>query len=187
VSGGTFANISGATAATYSFTAAAGDAGKIYRVMVQNSVNTAISNEVTLTVNTIPVISVQPISTAAKAGDTASFTVSASGSPAPTFQWQVKPAGGTFANISGATAATYSFIVAAADAGKQFQVVVSNVAGPVTSNAATFTLNTLPVIATQPADQAVATTAFATFSVVASGTPHRDINGSGRPPAAVAS
>jgi hypothetical protein len=171
VSGGTFADISGATAATYSFTAAAGDAGKIYRVVVQNTVSSVTSNEVTLTVNIQPVITLQPVSTAAKAGDTASFTVGASGSPAPTFQWQVKPAGGTFANISGATAATYSFTVAAADAGKQFQVIVSNVAGPVTSNVATFTLNTLPVIATQPANQAVATTAFATFSVVASGTP----------------
>jgi GH25 family lysozyme M1 (1,4-beta-N-acetylmuramidase) len=53
-----------------------------------------------------PVIAQQPLGQLAAAGQTATFTASASGTPSPTVQWQQSTNGGTsFENISGATRA----------------------------------------------------------------------------------
>jgi glucose/arabinose dehydrogenase len=90
-----------------------------------------------------PVITSQPQSISVPQGQTATFSVTASGSPTPTYQWRRN---GT--NISGATSPTYTIPnVQPADAG-QYSVVVTNSAGTVTSNNATLTVtqpNTLPV------------------------------------------
>src|SRR5262249_16783478 len=59
------------------------------------------------------------------------------------------------------------------DSGSLYQVVVSNVAGSVTSSAATLTVNPPPVgptITTPPVSQTVTAPGTATFSVGASGT-----------------
>ncbi|MBA0084873.1 MAG: hypothetical protein HRJ53_07750, partial [Acidobacteria bacterium Pan2503] len=70
-------------------------------------------------------------------GQTASFTVVATGTAPLSYQWQKN---GTA--ISGATAASYTTpATTSSDNGAQFSVVVSNVAGNVTSNAATLTVN----------------------------------------------
>src|SRR5207247_2186658 len=74
-------------------------------------------------------------------------------------------------NISGATSASYTTpATSGADSGSSFAVVVSNVAGSVTSAPATLTVNVAPAITTPPASQTVTAPATATFSVVASGT-----------------
>src|SRR2546423_13196623 len=101
-----------------------------------------------------PLITTQPASQTVTAGQTATFTVGATG-PAPlSYQWRKS---GTA--ISGATAPTYTTpATTSADSGSQFTVVVSNTAGSVTSNAATLTVNasaTAPSITTQPASQTV--------------------------------
>ncbi len=80
----------------------------------------------------------------------------------------------TFANISGATAASYTTpATTSADNGSKFDVVVSNSVSSVTSSQATLTVNSAPVaptITTQPANQTVTAGQTATFSVAASGT-----------------
>ena len=58
----------------------------------------------------------------------------------------------------------------ASDSGAQFTVVISNVAGTTTSNAASLTVNVPPSITTQPASQTVTAGQTATFSVTATGT-----------------
>jgi hypothetical protein len=74
---------------------------------------------------------------AVTAGQTATFTVVASGTAPLSYQWQK---GGTA--ISGATAASYTTpATSTSDSGSQFKVVVTNSAGSVTSNAATLTVN----------------------------------------------
>lgn len=96
---------------------------------------------------TAPVITGQPQSQTVAIGGTATFTVTATGSPAPTYQWRKN---GT--NISGATSATYSKSnVVAGDAGT-YSVVVTNSAGSVTSNNATLTVTQVPTatISTPP-------------------------------------
>src|SRR5256714_1549714 len=117
----------------------------------------------------VPSISTQPASQTVTAGQTATFTVVATGTAPLSYQWRKS---GTA--ISGATAPTYTTpATTSADSGAQFTVVVTNTAGSVTSNAATLTVNasaTAPSIPTQPASQTLAVGQTATFTVVATGT-----------------
>jgi hypothetical protein len=86
---------------------------------------------------TSPTISAQPASQTIIAGQTATFSVTASGTAPLAYQWRK---GGIA--ISGATLSTYTTPAeTASDSGAQFSVVVSNAAGSVTSNAAALTVN----------------------------------------------
>jgi Immunoglobulin domain len=83
-----------------------------------------------------PAITSQPSSETVTVGQSASFSVIAAGTPAPTYQWQKNSV-----NIAQATSSTYTIrSTATSDAGS-YQVVVSNSAGTVTSNSATLTVN----------------------------------------------
>ncbi|MDF3066671.1 MAG: hypothetical protein K0R38_2272 [Polyangiaceae bacterium] len=83
-----------------------------------------------------PAIATQPASRTVPVGAAVTFTVSASGSAPLSYQWQRNGA-----NISGATAASYSLGSAQiADNGAQFRAVVTNGFGSATSNAATLTV-----------------------------------------------
>lgn len=94
---------------------------------------------------TSPIITTQPASQSVASGASVSLSVVASGTPAPTFQWQFN---GTA--IAGATSATLTLSSArSADAG-DYTVVVSNGAGSVTSNKATLTVNTPTTPAPSP-------------------------------------
>ena len=85
-----------------------------------------------------PTITTQPVGQSVRAGQTASFSVSASGTPPPSYQWQKNGVA-----IAGATSATYTTPAATtADNGAQFTVVVSNAAGSVTSSVAALTVST---------------------------------------------
>jgi Bacterial Ig domain/Immunoglobulin I-set domain len=103
------------------------------------------------------------------AGQTATFSVTATGTAPLSYQWSKN---GTA--IAGATAASYTTPATAnTDNGAQFVVVVSNTAGSKTSNAATLTVSAgavAPSITTQPASQTVTAGQTATFSVTATGT-----------------
>ena len=85
-----------------------------------------------------PVIVTHPQDRTVSVGQSATFTVSASGSAPLSYQWQRN---GT--NIAGATAASYTIINAQpGDSGAQFRAVVTNSVGSATSNAATLTVTT---------------------------------------------
>ena len=92
-----------------------------------------------------PVITIgtQPANASVTAPATATFTVAASVAPttALTYQWQSRAnSGGTFANVSGATAASYTTpATVSGDDGKQFRCVVSS-AGATSVNSSTATL-----------------------------------------------
>jgi hypothetical protein len=132
-------DIGGAIAATYSIAATAlADNGAFYRVVVSNAASTVTSTAVLLTVtapNVTPSITTPPVGARVTAPATASFTVVASGTPAPTLQWQVSTdLGSTWTNIAGATAATYTTpATTIADSDKRFRVIATNVAGSATS------------------------------------------------------
>jgi glucose/arabinose dehydrogenase len=90
-----------------------------------------------------PVITSQPQSISVAQGQSASFSVTATGNPAPSYQWRRNGA-----NISGATSPTYSISNVQPSHAGQYSVVVNNNTGTVTSNNATLTVtapNTLPV------------------------------------------
>jgi hypothetical protein len=170
------ADISGATAASYTTPAAAStDNGAKFDVVVSNSAGNVTSTAATLTVNAAtaakPAITTQPSNRTITVGQTATFTVVATGTPAPSYQWRKNST-----NIGGATAASYTIPAAAStDNGAKFDVVVSNSAGNVTSTAATLTVNAVtavkPAITTQPSNRTVTVGQTATFTVVATGTP----------------
>ncbi len=91
-----------------------------------------------------PSITSQPSDTTVAVGETASFTIVADGSPAPTVQWQHSFDGGiTYMDIAGEMMPTLSFVAAAAQNGFLYRAVLTNSEGAVTSNAATLTVNKL--------------------------------------------
>jgi len=97
----------------------------------------------TSTLNSAPVaptITTQPVNQTVTAGQTATFTVVANGTTPMTYQWKKNGMA-----ISGATSSSYTTpATTSSDNGSQFTVVVSNVAGNVTSSAATLTVNSSP-------------------------------------------
>jgi hypothetical protein len=95
-----------------------------------------------------PTIFLQPADQAVFAGQTATFSVKATGSGSLRYQWEK---GNT--PITGATAASYTTpATSSSDSGSQFSVVVSNSAGDATSNAATLTVNATTDVLTQHND-----------------------------------
>src|SRR4029077_15954295 len=115
-----------------------------FAVVVTNAAGTVTSSVATLTVNAAPVapsITTQPPSQTATAGQTASFSVAATGTAPLSYQWRKNSVA-----ISGATSSTNPTPApTSSDSGAQFTVLVTNTAGSVSSNAATLTVNAAPV------------------------------------------
>jgi hypothetical protein len=89
------------------------------------------------TSSTAPSITSQPTSRTVVAGQTASFSVTSSGSTPLSYQWLKNGAA-----ISGATSSTYATpATTSGDSGAQFAVTVSNTLGKVTSSSATLTVS----------------------------------------------
>jgi hypothetical protein len=83
-----------------------------------------------------PTITTQPASQTVTAGQTATFSVAASGTAPLSYQWQKNGS-----SISGATSASYTTpATATADSGSTFRVIVTNSVGSATSNNATLTV-----------------------------------------------
>jgi MYXO-CTERM domain-containing protein len=86
---------------------------------------------------TAPTISIQPADRTVTAGQTATFSVTATGTAPLQYQWRKN--GNT---IVGATSSSYTTpATALADSGSTFDVIVSNGQGSVTSNVAHLTVN----------------------------------------------
>ena len=113
---------------------------------------------------TAPTIDTQPAPQTVTEGQSATFTVAASGTT-PGYQWKKDGA-----DISGANSSSYTIAAtSSADTGV-YSVVVSNSAGNVTSGNATLTVSAVPpAIGTQPLALAVTAGQPATFTVTASG------------------
>src|SRR6266567_480784 len=167
------AAISAATSFSYATPATtSSDNGAQFTVGVSNAAGSVTSNVATLTVNAAPVapaITIQPTSQTVSAGQTASFSVVATGTAPLSYQWQKNGA-----NVTGATAANYTTpATTISDSGSTFRVVVNNATGTITSVAATLTVNAAPVapsITAQPTSQTVTAGQTASFSVAATGT-----------------
>lgn len=133
-------DIAGATSATYSFgPVSASDSGSSFTVRVSNAAGSTQSEAAVLTVTSTvvaPTITQPPANASVPVGQSAAFSVTASGTAPFTYQWRRNGA-----DIAGATSATYiTAPVTPADNGASFSVVVGNAAGSVTSAAATLTV-----------------------------------------------
>ncbi len=137
------ANISGATSASYTTPATSfSDNTSQFQVVVSNVAGSITSLAATLTVNSQPTITMQPVNQTVVAGQTATFTVVATGTAPLSYQWQK---GGT--NISGANSVSYTTpATALTDNGSQFNVVVSNSLGNIASNTVTLTVTATAAI-----------------------------------------
>ena len=112
-----------------------------------------------------PKITDQPRDQSGFIGLAARFDVGAEGDAPLAYQWSRDGVA-----ISGATGPTYvTPALTLADTGAKFSVVVSNGKGSVKSNDATLTVNPVPTITADPADQTVNIGATATFTVTGSG------------------
>ncbi|HEY9171868.1 MAG TPA: immunoglobulin domain-containing protein [Verrucomicrobiae bacterium] len=112
-----------------------------------------------------PAITLQPQDQTVTVGQSASFSVTATGTEPLAYQWRRNGA-----VLPGATASSFTKPdVQLSDAGS-YSVVVSNAAGSVTSSNALLTVNQPPVITTQPQSVTVNQGGNATFTVAATGT-----------------
>src|SRR5271154_4926300 len=120
------------------------------------------------TTNVAPAITGNPSSQTVTAGQTASFTASASGTPTPTVQWQVSAGGGAFTNVAGATSTTLAITATTASQnGNQYQAVFTNSVGSAKTTAATLTVNFAPTITQQPTNQTASAGNPAAFTAAA--------------------
>src|SRR5260370_365631 len=166
--------IGGATSSSYATAATtSSDNGARFTVVVSNAAGSATSSAATLTVSAAavaPSITMQPANQTVTTGQTAMFSVAATGTAPLAYQWNKNGAA-----ISGATSSTYTTAPATpADNAAQFTVVVSNSVVSVTSSGAKLSVSAAavaPSIAAQPVSQTVTAGQPAFFSVPALGTP----------------
>jgi len=163
-------NISGSHTATLTVAnVSSGDAGN-YSVAVANSVSSVTSSNAALSVILPPAITAQPQGQTAAAGGTAGFSVTATGTGSLGYFWLkngVALANGT--KYSGVNSSALGIsAITTADAGN-FSVIVSNLAGSITSSNAALAIVTSPAISTQPLNRSVAVGASVSFTVAAAG------------------
>jgi len=165
--------ISGATSA--SFTTPNLTTATSYWVAVTQGTTTTTTNPVvansttaTVSISVAPGITTQPASTTINSGATATLSVAASGSPAPTYQWYAGASGVTTNPVSGATSA--SFTTPTLTTTTTYWVRATNASGTADSNAATVTVNQPVAISVQPVSTAINSGSTATLSVTATGT-----------------
>ncbi len=157
--GATFANISGATSTTFTFTGHAADNGKQFRAVFTNPFGTVASAGAPLIIHLNPDVTMNPTGQTVPANSQVTFTAAGRGDPS--VQWQVSADNGaTFTDIAGATSATLNFTAQQGDGGKQYRAVFTSTfgCGTAVTSAATLTVsidNTPPTITiTSPADGA---------------------------------
>jgi hypothetical protein len=169
--GGTFNNLtdtgiySGSSTDTLTLTGATlAETGYEYQAVFSNTLHDAADPSIatttpaTLNVDIAPVVSASPTSVTINAGSNASFTSSATGTPAPTDQWQVSTDGGeTFNNItdggiySGATTGTLSITGGTAGMnGYEYRTIFTNGGGTAATDPSTLTVNFVPPTIVNP-------------------------------------
>jgi hypothetical protein len=148
-----------------------GSVSGIAQVVDLDAFNGSLASLVaTLVIGSPPVITNQPVSLVLTQGNTASFSVVAGPSPL-TYRWH--KSGNNMSNggnVSGVYTANLTLSNVTTNDTANYNVVVSNGAGAVTSATATLTVFAPPYIITQPQSQFTATEQNATFAVAAGGT-----------------
>jgi photosystem II stability/assembly factor-like uncharacterized protein len=179
--GGAWADIQGATGATYAFTAGMPESGAQFRVIVAstaNAANTLTSSAATLTVDAAatPVrIVLEPQSPGATYdGEERTLYVTADGT-SPAYQWQRSGDHGlTWSDIAGATEPSFTLPMTVADDGALLRVVVGNALGQQSSDAVTLEVHpapALPLFRAVPFNATVPIGQPATFNALAIGDP----------------
>jgi len=158
------AAIPGATDMSYSlYNVQLGDAAT-YAVAASNALGENTSSNAVLLVGLPPVITQPPASLIVTQGQTASFTVGATGVPL-FYQWKAG-----YAPIAGATNATLTFANAVLTNAGSYTCQLTNFLGIVLTTPATLTVYAPPSLLTQPLSQTVGVGSNLTLTVTANGT-----------------
>jgi hypothetical protein len=120
--------------------------------------HTPIANKANASTNALepwldqPAVTMQPESVLVSAGSNVSFTTAATGTPAPTVQWQQSADSGlTWNNIAGATNTTYSLNgVTQGQNGMGYRAVFTNANGSRITHSASLGINAAPQITLSP-------------------------------------
>ncbi|MEI6348300.1 MAG: T9SS type A sorting domain-containing protein [Bacteroidota bacterium] len=168
--GSGFGNILGATSASYTETAVtSGMSGYSYQCIVTGTACSSVtSNVATLTISTTS-ITLQPASTSICSNQSATFTISTSGTT-PTYQWQISTNGGSsWSDISGKTDTTLTVSgLTSANSLTKYRCQLNG--GAINSDPATLSVYDAVSIGTQPTDQSTCSnSASVAFSVSATG------------------
>lgn len=120
--------INNATASTYTIPVVTNGSAGSYDVVVSTLCESVISERALLTVETLPVVILNPGSQTVAAGQSVAFTAAATSNLAMTVQWQISTDNGaTFANIGGANGTTLNLPpVTTAQNGHLFRAVFHN-------------------------------------------------------------
>ncbi|KDR40934.1 beta-1,3-glucanase family protein [Caballeronia glathei] len=146
-----------------------GDNGATFSVEVSNTIGRIGSRNaiMTLVQPAAPQIVTAPLAKNITAGQSAEFSVVASGSPVLTYQWLKNNA-----PIDGATSPVYDTpVMAVTDSGALYSVLVKNSAGAITSNPVILSVSvaTPPVVVSDIVDQNVPFGQSVTFSISVTG------------------
>jgi alpha-tubulin suppressor-like RCC1 family protein len=143
--GASWSAIEGASATKYTIAAVSfSESGYELRATFTNAAGVVRTNAAILTVESPPVVTADPLSSTVMVGEPVVFEASASGSPAPTVQWEASTDGGTtWTALAGATSEMLTIAEAKlSESGSKFRATFTNAAGKATSNAATLTVAT---------------------------------------------
>ncbi len=111
-------------------------------IFILSSLASGCSSGYSSNTGSAPQITAQPLSATVTVGQSATFSVSATGTGNLTYQWQKNMSG-----ISGATGTSYTTpATVGGDDGATFDVVVSDTAGSTTSNTVTLTVKPAPTL-----------------------------------------
>jgi len=165
-------NISGAGSSVLTINPAGiSDTSSNYNVIVMGTCANDTSLNVSLMINTAPVITMQPSSQTICAGSSVSFSVAATGSGL-VYQWRK----GTTnlinsGNISGADSSILTINPSAvSDTSSNYNVIVMGTCANDTSMNVSLIINTAPVITIQPISKTICAGSSVSFSVAATGT-----------------
>ena len=157
-------NINGATDPTLTLNSISSSDAASYSVVVTGGCGSVNSSNASLTVNPSTTISTQPSAVTVCSGNTANFSVSASGTTPLSYQWNLNGN-----PVNGATSSTFSISSPQANNAGQYTVTITGGCGSITSSQAALTVNSAPSISSQPAIVAACDGSSATFNVTAAG------------------
>ncbi len=142
-----------------------------YQVIVSSPWGSVTSSVVTLTLDYPPAISTQPTNQYVVLGGNATLSVAATGTAPLSYQWQFMGANLTDGGqVAGSATASLALNTVTAGNAGNYDVVISNAWGSVTSSTAILYIGTPPVITNQPVSQVIGSGSNASFSVTAYGT-----------------
>jgi alpha-tubulin suppressor-like RCC1 family protein len=154
--------INNATNSSYSIFNASTNDIAFYSVVVGNPLGSLTSSNAALQVNVPIFLTEQPQSQDVGIGGTATFRVTAGGTPPIRYYWRKS---GT--NIPGANGSTYTILNVQSNHAGNYSVLVSNDFASVLSTTAVLTVHSGPVITQQPQNQNVVAGSSVTFTVIA--------------------